>query len=1069
MRKSILLFVAVLITAAVWAQQRTIKGKVADAKGVPLAGATVSVKGTVTATQTDAEGNFSIQASQGNTLVISNVGFGVLEVKVGAGDVIPTITLQTQGSELSEVVVTALGQTRSRDKIGYAASTFKADDVVRSAPVSALDGLQGRVAGADISTIGGQPGSSSKIILRGYSSIGQTSNNQALIVVDGVPFNNSRLGSFNDFLNSGGVDFGNGLNDLNPNDIENITILKGAGATSLYGSRAANGVVLITTKKGKSGRINVDFTSSAIWSTVGKLPDFQNTFGQGWNGQHWKEENGSWGPKMDGTDRLWGSEVDNSRLIKPFSPVDDNVRHFYDMGLETNNSISVRGGTTNANFYFSYGNVYNNGVLPEDADVYRRNTLALRGQVKNDRFLASGSFNYINKAGRTANSDDTEAGSSTFENIIQIPRDFSIVDFKDYNNKFFNVDNYFTPYAANPYFSLFENGNDMQNDRFFGNVELGYDISRAWNVRWRNGIDVSNARVKDWQAIERPKPGSWRGPNPTNAEGASYTAKTGGVRELSDYVREINSDLFFNYEYNLNDDINLSGFIGGNYNEQESRRHSSRITGLIIPGYYHITNTSNDPTTTTLSSKRRLVGAFGQANLSYKDFLYVTLNVRNDWSSTLPVGDNSFFYPGINASAIMTKIFNLDNTGISFWKLRAAIGQTGKDAPVYALESVGVTGNTALGFGNLVFPLNGITSFELGNTIGNSALEPEITTEWEIGTEIRFLKNRIGLDVAYYNKRTDGQIINVPIATSSGYSSLVTNFGLVENQGIELSLNVTPVQTKDFSWSFNYIFTKNNNKILELPAGLDKVDFNSYFDVKMVGRVGRPVGILEAPKPQMTDAGQIVVNAANGFAVPTTTDMEYGTVQREYMMGLNNNFTYKNWSLGFNFDYRKGGYFISRTADLTYFVGNAWLTQYNDRRPFIIPNSVVNTGQVDGQGKPIYAENTTPIDVTNVNSYWYHSSNGAMHWDRLVLPKDFLKLRDITLSYRLPTAWAGKIRAQNITLSAIGRNFLIWVPQKNTFIDPEITNLGNDIIGEFGEQAASPTTKAYGVALKINF
>lgn len=1068
MRKLFFLLLAVLTTAAVWAQQKTVRGKVTDAKGVPMAGATVSVKGQTAATQTDAQGNFSIPAAQGNTLVISNVGFAPQEIRVGASDNI-SITMQAQGSELSEVVVTALGQTRGRDKVGYAASTFKSDDVVRSAPVSALDGLQGRVAGADISTIGGQPGSSSKIILRGYSSIGQTSNNQALIVVDGVPFNNSRLGSFNDFLNSGGVDYGNGLNDLNPNDIENITILKGAGATSLYGSRAANGVVLITTKRGRSGKISVDFTSSTIFSTVGKLPEFQNTFGQGWNGQHWKEENGSWGPKLDGVDRLWGSQVDNSRLIKPFSAAEDGVRHFYDMGLETNNSIAVKGGNQNANFYFSYGNVYSNGVLPSDADVFRRNTIALRGQVKSDKFLASASFNYINKAGRTASSDATEAGSSTFENIIQIPRDINIVDFKDYNNKFFNVDNYFTPYASNPYFSLFENGNKMQNDRFFGNVELGYDFNKTFNLRWRNGVDVANARVKDYQAIERPKPGSWRGPNPSNAEGASLTALTGGVRELSDYVREINSDLFLNYDYDINDDINLSGFVGGNYNETESRRHSSKITGLIIPGYYNITNTSNTPVDFTLNTKRRIIGAFAQANLSYKDFLYLTLNARNDWSSTLPSNARSFFYPGVNLSAIMNKVLNLDNTPISYWKMRAAIGQTGKDAPVYSLESVGISGNAALGFGNIVFPLNGVTAFELGNTIGNQTLKPEITTEWEIGTEMRFLKNRLGFDLAYYNKRTDGQIINVPIASSSGYTSLVTNFGLVENQGIELQVNITPVQTRDFTWTMNYVFTKNNNKILELPEGLDKVDFNSYFDIKMVGRVGRPVGLLEAPKPEMTEDGRIIVNSSNGFSVKTINDMEYGTVQRDFMMGLNNNFTYKNWSLGFNFDYRRGGFFVSRTADLTYFVGNALLTEYNDRRPFIIPNSVVNTGNVDAQGKPIYEENTTPIDMANVNSYWYHSSNGAMHYDRLILPKDFLKLRDITLSYRLPAAWASKIKAQNITLSAIGRNFLIWVPQKNTFIDPEITNLGNDIIGEFGEQGASPTTKAYGVSLKVNF
>jgi TonB-linked SusC/RagA family outer membrane protein len=1067
MKKLLLLIVAIIyMSSVVFAQRRTISGKVTDANGKPLQGVTVSVKGGTARTQTDATGAFTIQdISDGNTIVFTSVGLNALEVPVGQRTDFD-IVMNQKATELTEVVVTALGQTRSRDKIGYSSQTFRSEDVVRSAPVSALDGLQGRIAGADISTIGGQPGSSSKVIVRGYASIGGQSN-QALIVVDGVPFNNSRLGSFNDFANSGGVDFGNGLNDINPNDIDNITVLKGAAATSLYGSRAQNGVVLITTKKGRAGKISIDFSSSSVWSTVAKLPDFQNTFGQGWSGQHWKEENGSWGPKLDNVERLWGSTVDNSRLIKPYSAVEDNVRHFYDMGTEFNNNISIRGGNETSNFFLSYGNVQSNGILPGKTDQIQRHTLSLRGLTRANKFLASGSFNFITKNGSTANTNDDEAGSSTFENIIQIPRDFNMVDFKDYNNKFFNVDNYFTPYAANPYFSLFENGNELVNNRFFGNVEVGYDISKVFNIRWKNGFDVATASVKDWQAIERPGPNTWRGPNPTNAEGASYTAKVGGVREISDYVRELNSDLFVNYNKDIIQDLNLSGFVGANYNEQVRRVHTSKITELTIPGFYHLSNTSGTPQTTTVNTKRRLIGAFAQANLAYKDFIFLTLNARNDWSSTLPPENNHFFYPGANASFVVSRVLNLDAAKISFWKIRAAIGKTGKDAPVYSLESTLAPGNVALGFGNLIFPLDGTSSFEMGNVIGNRSLKPELTTEIELGTEIRFLKDRIGIDVAWYRKRTKGQIIAVPIAPSTGYNSLITNFGNVQNQGLELMVNASPIRTKDFNWSLNWVFTRNRNSILELPEGLSKVDFNTYFDIKMTGRVGRPIGVIEAPKPLVTEDGKYVVDAL-GFYVPTTDDREYGTIQRDYVMGLNNTFSYKNWSLGFSLDYRKGGYFVSRTADLTYFVGNAWLSTYNDRRPFIVPNSVVQTG-VDATGKPVYEENTTPIDMANYNAYFYHNNNKAFNWDMMILPKDFVKLRDVTLTYRLPSAWAQKIKAANISISAVGRNFLLWVPQKNTFIDPEVTNLGNDLIGEFGEQASSATTKSYGVVLKVNF
>ncbi|MEO5998246.1 MAG: TonB-dependent receptor plug domain-containing protein [Chitinophagaceae bacterium] len=482
MRKLVSVFTTLLFcTMVAFSQTSPVSGQIKNEKGEPVPFATVKIKGSNTGVPADQNGNFTIQAAKTATIIISATSFDKQEISVSNRTTI-SVSLKAT-SNLQEVVVTALGQTRSRDKLGYSASTFRAEDVVRSAPVSALDGLQGRVAGADISTVGGQPGSSSKIILRGYSSLSTSGNSQALIIVDGVPFNNSRLGSFNDFLNHGGVDFGNGLNDLNPNDIDNISILKGAAATSLYGSRASNGVVLVTTKKGRSGKLTVDFTSSAVFSSVGKLPDFQNTFGQGWNAQHWKEENGSWGPKLDGKDRLWGSVVDNSRLIKPFSAVEDNVRDFYDVGKEINNNIAIRGGNETANFYMSYGNIYSDGILPSDRDVYRRNNISLRGQIKANQFTASASLNYINKSGKTANTDATASGSSTFENIIQTSRDIPIGDFRAYKNKFFDVDNYFTPYASNPYYSLFENGNTNQNDRVFGNIELGWDFSKAINIR----------------------------------------------------------------------------------------------------------------------------------------------------------------------------------------------------------------------------------------------------------------------------------------------------------------------------------------------------------------------------------------------------------------------------------------------------------------------------------------------------------------------------------------------------------------------------------------------------------
>src|SRR5215203_344594 len=1070
MKRILTCILAIVLSVQVFAQGRAIAGRVTDAQGRPVPYATVSVKGTSTTVSADENGNFTIQAAPNATLVFSASGFQGTETNIGS-HITVNGTLGNQAA-LSEVVVTALGPTRSREKIGYAATTFRSDEVVRTAPVSPLDGLQGRVAGADISTMGGQPGASSKIILRGYISL--QGSNQALIIVDGVPFNNSRLGSGSrgpeNVLNAqGGTDFGNGLNDLNPNDIENITILKGAAATSLYGSRAQNGVVLVTTKKGRAGELRVDVSSSAMFSSVGRLPAWQNGWGQGWNGEHWKEENGSWGPRLDGRERLWGSEVDNSRLIKPYTALEDNVRDFYDLGTEFNNSVSLRGGNDNANFFFSYGNVSSNGIIPTDADSYKRNTISLRGQLKaSDRFTISSSLNYINKNGKTVSSDDDAAGSSTFENILQIARDIPIVDFKDYKNKFFNINNYFTPYASNPYFSLFENGNQMRSDRFFGNVDLNYKLSNVFNIQWRTGADVTNARLKDWQAVEIPAPNTWRGPNPTNDEGVAFTgAPVGGLTERADFAGEYNSDLFLNYNKDVSDDINLSGFVGANYNERESRLFSSRITELTIPGFYNLSNSSGAVVSKEQISKRRLLGAYGQATVAYKDYLYLALNARNDWSSTLPANARTFFYPGASLSLVVSKIANLAPVSIDFLKLRAAYGKTGRDALPYSLESVLVPGDVLLGFGNLTFPLNNISGFEVSNVIGNNALKPEITTEVELGAEAKFFKNRLGVDVSVYRKVSDGQIINVPIAATTGYRSIITNFGKVENKGIELAVNLVPVKTRDFTWDINYTFTKNKNKVIELPVGLDKVDFATYRDIKMVARAGQPMGLVEAPTYERTEDGKIVATSTGQHSV-TTQDVLYGDVQRDFIMGLNNSVSYKDVRLGFTLDYRVGGMMFSRTADLAYFTGNAYKTQYNDRRPYIIPNSVVQNG-TDAAGKPIYIENTTPVDVFHFNERYNSATNKGYIYGEYLMPKSFLKLRDITLSYSLPKQWVSRISAQSITLSLIGRNFLIWTPKENLFMDPEVSDIGNDFTSEFGEVAASPSIRSYGVALRIGF
>jgi len=410
----------------------------------------------------------------------------------------------------------------------------------------------------------------------------------------------------------------------------------------------------------------------------------------------------------------------------------------------------------------------------------------------------------------------------------------------------------------------------------------------------------------------------------------------------------------------------------------------------------------------------------------------------------------------------------MSNSPVSYLKFRAGYGKTGFDAQPYQLYPVLVVGNVGLPFGSITFPFNGVSSFLIQNSIANSALEPVLTTEAEVGMEIRFFDNRIGLDAALYDKRTNGQIFNVPIAPSSGYTSLVQNLGLVSNKGIELAFDARLVNTKNFDWNINYNFSKNWNKVENLTGGPKNVILNTAYDAELDAFPGKSVFGLYAPVPEYTTDGKIIVNASSGVPVVAQDKGYYGDAENDYRMGFTNNITFKGVTLNFTFDYRQGGVMYSGTADLLNFVGNAIPTTYNDRRPFIIPNSVVQKG-TDTNGKPIYGENTTAITESTYDSYWYPTSNLALTYQQRIIDRSFLKLREVSLSYRLPQKWASKIGSSNLSLTVYGRNFLLWTPESNPYIDPEASNLGNDLTSQLGEFRTAPTSKNFGVALKASF
>jgi TonB-linked SusC/RagA family outer membrane protein len=1069
-----------MLLCSLWtfAQTRLVQGRVTDDQGQPAAFASVQLKRTHKGVSADPDGRFSIPVKAGDVLVISGTGFSTKEVPVG-NDARIDIVVSRKSTSLTEVVVTALGQTQSKAKVGYATQTFSSSTINKDGAVGALDALEGKVAGADISTTGG-PGSSVKVVLRGYGVI-SGGDNQPLYVIDGVPMSNGNFQSMTG--GTDGADFGSGLNNINPNDIETITVLKGTAASSLYGGLAKNGAIMITTKKGKAGKLHIDYSGSANFSKVGKLPDYQSEFGQGWGGVFVLDENGSWGPKLDGVVRPWGSIVDNSQLTKPFSYIKNNLRNFYTTGTEYNNNLALSGGTEVNRFYFSYGNVTSDGVVPTASDALQRNSFALRTNSNYGRFTINSSFNYVTqKQNAPGTGQGTASGGGVFQSLLQIPVDLPIHDFSDYGNKFFNTNNYFTPYAENPYFGLNENGNQQHVDRFFGNVDLGYKLTDDLSLEGRLGTDVANARTFIWKQPAAAANGSWVGPNPTNPEHQSKTPDVGEVLQGSDYQGVINGDLILKYVRNLGSSFHLDAIGGANYYQEQNRSEATTVTNLVIPNFFNLSNTSKTPTTVDGVAERRRMGLYASATLGFKDQLFLTGNVRNDWSSTLPQAHNSIFYPGANLSWVASQLLNA-NSILSYLKLRAAYGRTGSDPAPYLVNPALSSGTIQLPFGTMNAPFNGISGYSVSNQIANQSLKPIFTDELEVGAEARFFKDAVGIDVSLYSKKTKGQIFPVPIAPSSGYTSLVENLGTIGNKGIELAVNLRPINTRYFSWNLTYLFSKNLNKVLSLQGSSTQDPLLAgVYSVEMRAVVGKTAASIYAPVPQMTPDGKnVVVDATTGYQTLNATPGQYGITNGyygsalyDYTMGLTNTFAVRDFSLSFSLDYRKGGVMYSETADQILFDGNGLATTYNDRRPFIVPNSV-NAVTDASTGKTTYVENKTFVGATgngqsdDTYGYYYPSQNLGGGYLNRIIDRSFLKLRDVTLSYSLPMGWASKVKASSASLGVYGRNFLLWTPKGNIYVDPEATNLGNDLQGELGEFATSPLTKEYGIILKVSF
>lgn len=1027
-----------------------------------MPGVTVTARGSDNAmtggSATDVKGQYTITVPANGKLTFSFIGYVSQEITPGGRSTI-NVTLAEDVEMITSVVVTAMGITKSQKSLGYAATKIDGADLAQTRNASMLSSLQGKVAGLQISSSSSTPGSANSVIIRGFSSLTDGSN-QPLFIVDGVPMVNNTTGSASGDRMT--YSWGNGANLVNPDDIVSTTVLKGAAATAIYGSRAANGVIMITTKAGrKDQELAIEVNTGVQFSSVTKLPTFQNTFGQGWGGLKTDDENGSWGPAFDGKMRVYGPVYNNSQLVKPYVALPDNIRDFFETGVMTSNSISISGGGEKTTYYTSFSYLTDDGIMPYDKDKFEKVTLSFKGSHDFKKWLSMSSS--VNIANQTNNALGEGQGPTVVDGLFEFPRDISVVDLKDLDNPFNQPGYYFTPYGiTNPYYALENSLNQFKQRKVYGNVSLNIMPIEDLKLTYRFGFDYTDNEGKT--ATSKLEVDG----TPNSSMGAD---NLGDVSVEFQRRYEINHDFLANYNKTFGD-FEITATVGANIGERSLSLLSTEVADLTIPTFFDLSNSASMPTISERMSLRRNIGVFGDIMLGYKEMLYLNMTARNDWSSTLPMEENSFFYPGITGSFIFTELIP-QNDILSFGKLRVAWGKTGNDAGPYKIYPVFVQGYGFMTYtGYMNFPMGGLNGYKLAGTLGSSSLKPEMTTESEIGANLSFLKNRINLDASYYSRISEDQIFDVPMDRASGYGFQTTNIGKISNKGIELVLQTTPIKGK-LRWDLDLNFTMNKNKLVSLPEELGgKIAINQFTTqanaVYMYGEAGKPVGTLWTLNTEKSPSGQIVVDAGTGLPINTTETVYSGwDVNNKWYGGVSTSLSYAGVTLSADFDIRQGGHMFSRSKDLMNFTGNGLSTMYNSRRTYIVPNSVNKIKA--GDGTYYYVENTTPIDSETVADGQVQLAGGFNGDQGLLLDRSFVKLRNLSLSYDLPEKWISKIHLKALRVSAIANNLFVWTPKENIFIDPESATDSNDLEGAFGEFYTSPGSRKIGFNVQIKF
>jgi len=1057
---------------------KEISGTITDAdNGDTLPGATVQVKSTQTGTVSDINGNFKLSVpDDALTLVVSYIGYDETEIAIAGNSAqVFNIKLNASAESLDEVVVTALGIEREKQSLGYAVQEIDGESLNQARESNFTNGLSGKVAGLNVQSNAGV-GSSTRLILRGESSLG-LNGNQPLFVVDGVPISNE----INNFTSA---DYGNAASEINPADVESVNVLKGPGAAALYGSRAANGVIVITTKKGKKNRgIGVSVNTSFTAEEVLRLPKFQNEFGGGNNGLFEGSNFGysagiypngvqdgydeSWGPRLDfGPNRAQfnspttggyrGGDVhlsDRGHVIPtPWVSQPNNVNDFFETGNTVFTNVAVTGGNDVGSFRASYTRTDQKGIVPNN-DL-QRNTFAINTSYKlTDKFTAAVKMSYI-KTESTNRPDQGYGRNTPMYFILWMTRQTNMNSLRDYwQPGLEGVQQFQYNYGENhnnPFFYQYENTSAQNKDRLLGNVSLTYDFTDNLSLIVRTGTDFYNDN------------------RPTRNAVSTVNVPNGSYREVNIFFEERNTDMLLSYDLKADGDFGLKVSAGANRMEQKGNSTNSFAPSLLSPGIYSLSNAGSALIVGQSRFSKRINSVYGLAQFDYQNKLFMDVTARNDWSSTLPAGNNSYFYPSVSTSALFNEIFELPSF-INLVKLRAGWAEVGKDTGPYQLYNAYNTQNP---FGNT--PVLSETS-----GLKNPDLKPESINTYELGLELSLLEDRVGLDFTYYDIRSRDQVINIPLSNTSGYGSRAINAGEIKNQGIEVMLRGTPLKLANgFKWNINVNFSRNRSSVVELTEGINAIVQSAPGEeATLEARVGERMGALYGPGFERVQSGPLkgeIIISSNGDPLKTTSPIYLGNFNSDWTAGISNEFTYKGFYARALFDIRQGGIFISRFYNKAMGAGQLEETaiERGAREPGTEYDGLYYHAGAADNGDGTYSQNLISTDGTASEGIFgttarnfykrYHDHNSESQ----VFDASYVKLREVAIGYNLPNSLMGNLPFRDVRISISGRNLKLWTD--NPHIDPEgaVATSGGGLIPGF-ENMSLPSTKSWG--FNINF